>query len=72
MEKVKARIPQKLRKGIPLTIRPGHTVHLEFTEESLTVYTGLSLFYAMAEALGIPKALTNTFTSRSGRVDIRI
>ena len=57
MKKVKVRIPRELRDGIPLTIRPGHTVRLEITQEPLTVYTGLSLFYAMAEALGIPRSL---------------
>lgn len=57
MKKVKKPIPRNLRKGIPLTIRPGHTVRLEFTLEPLTVYTGLALFYAMAEALSIPHSL---------------
>ena len=57
MKEVKERIPRKLRDGIPLTIRPGHTVLLEITEEPLTVYSGLSLFYAMAETLEIPRSL---------------
>jgi hypothetical protein len=41
----------KLRKGIPLATGPKHTIRLEVTDEALTVHTGLSLFYAMAEAL---------------------
>ena len=57
MKKVKTRIPAKLRKGIPLKTGPNHTVRLEVTNEALTVHTGLSLFYAMAEALEIPRAL---------------
>ena len=36
MQKVKSRIPKKLKKGIPLTIRPGHTVQLKGTKEPLT------------------------------------
>ena len=57
MQKVKMKIPEKLMKGIPLTIRPGHTIRLKATTEPLTVHTGLSLFYAMAEILKIPKSL---------------
>lgn len=57
MKKVKRMIPRDLRSGIPLTIRPGHIVRLEVTEEPLTVYTGLALFYAMVEALKIPPSL---------------
>lgn len=57
MKKVKMRIPEKLRKGIPLKTGPNHTVRLEVTDEALTVHTGLSLFYAMAEALEIPRIL---------------
>jgi len=57
MKKVKKGIPENVKKGIPLQIRPGHTVRLEVTEEPLTVHTGLSLFYAMAEALEIPRIL---------------
>jgi len=57
MKKVRVRIPRELRDEILLTIRPGHTVRLEITQEPLTVYTGLSLFYAVAEALGIPRSL---------------
>jgi hypothetical protein len=57
MKKVKIRIPEKLRKGIPLKTGPNHTVRLEVTDEALTVHTGLSLFYAMAEALEIPRIL---------------
>lgn len=57
MQKVKKEIPEKLMKGIPLTIRPGHTIRLKATTEPLTVHTGLSLFYAMAETLKIPKSL---------------
>lgn len=57
MKQVKTLIPDKLRKGIPLTVRPGHTVRLEATREPLTVHTGLSLFYAMAETLEIPRIL---------------
>ena len=59
MQKVKKEIPKKLMKGIPLTIRPGHTIRLKGTNEPLTVHTGLSLFYAMAETLKIPKILDN-------------
>jgi hypothetical protein len=29
MQKVKKKIPEKLMKGIPLTIRPGHTIRFE-------------------------------------------
>ncbi len=54
MKKVEKSIPKNLKRGIPLSIRSGHAVHLEATRESLTVHTGLSLFYAMAEALVIP------------------
>jgi hypothetical protein len=57
MKKVKFRIPEKLRKGIPVKTGPNHTVRLEVTDEALTVHTGLSLFYAMAEALEIPRIL---------------
>ncbi|MBI5039571.1 MAG: IS1380 family transposase [Nitrospirae bacterium] len=57
MDKVKIRIPKKLQKGIPLEVRPGHTVRLEVTKEPLTVHTGLSLFYAMAEMLEVPGIL---------------
>ena len=57
MEKVKLKVPQKLRKGIPLKTAPNHTVRLEVTDEALTVNTGLSLFYAMAEALEISQIL---------------
>ena len=57
MKRVKVKIPEKLRKGIPLATGPRHTVRLEVTDEALTVHTGLSLFYAMAEALKIPRAL---------------
>jgi hypothetical protein len=57
MRKVKAKIPERLRKGIPLKTGPNHTVRLEVTDEALTVHTGLSLFYAMAEALEIPQTL---------------
>jgi len=57
MGKVKAKIPERLRKGIPLKTGRNHTVRLEVTDEALTVHTGLSLFYAMAEALEIPRTL---------------
>jgi hypothetical protein len=57
MRKVKTKIPEKLRKGIPLATGPKHTVRLEVTDEALTVHTGLSLFYAMAEVLEIPRVL---------------
>jgi len=57
MKQVKKGIPQYLQKGIPLRVRAGHTVRLEVTDEPLTVHTGLSLFYAMAEALEIPRIL---------------
>lgn len=59
MQKVKKEIPKKLMKGISLTIRPGHTIRLKSTNEPLTVHTGLSLFYAIAETLKIPKILDN-------------
>ena len=39
MGKVKAKIPEKLRKGIPLKTGPNHTVRLEVTDEALTVHT---------------------------------
>src|SRR4030043_588739 len=57
MNQVKTGIPKNLKKGIPLKIRPGHTVRLEVTDEPLTVHTGLSLFYAMAETLEVPRIL---------------
>jgi hypothetical protein len=57
MKQVKSGIPKNLQKGIPLKVRPGHTVRLEVTDEPLTVHTGLSLFYAMAETLEIPRIL---------------
>jgi hypothetical protein len=57
MEKVKRTLPKKVQCGIPLKVRPGHTVRLEVTEEPLTVHTGLSLIYTMAEALEIPRIL---------------
>lgn len=57
MKKVKAKIHKISNNGIPLSVRRGHTVKLEVTQEPLTVHTGLSLFYAMAEALDIPKTL---------------
>lgn len=59
MKEVKRKIPRKLKKGIPLSIYSGHTVRLEVTNEPLTVHTGLSLHYAMAEALKIPQILNN-------------
>jgi hypothetical protein len=57
MKQVATEVSERLRKGISLKIRKGHTVRLEVTQEPLTVQTGLSLFYAMAESLGIPKIL---------------
>jgi hypothetical protein len=57
MQTVKKMIPQNLKGGIPLKVRPGHTVRLEVTNDPLTVHTGLSLFYAMAEALEVPRIL---------------
>jgi hypothetical protein len=57
MKQVKTTIQKKFQGGIPLKIRPGHTISLEVTDEPLTVHTGLSLFYAMAEALEIPRIL---------------
>ena len=50
-------IPQNLQKGIPFKVRLGHTVRLEVTDDPLTVHTGLSLFYAMAKTLEIPRIL---------------
>ena len=55
MKKVKRTLPKNVQSRIPFKVRPGHTVRLEVTEEPLTVHTGLSLFYAMAEALEIPR-----------------
>jgi hypothetical protein len=55
MRKVKTKIPQRLREGIPLKTGRNHTVRLEVTKEALTVHSGLSLFYAMAESLEIPR-----------------
>jgi hypothetical protein len=57
MNKVKSPRREELQSGIPLKVRKGHTVRLETTDEPLTVHTGLSLFYAMAEALEIPRIL---------------
>ena len=57
MNQVKIPKGKKLQSGIPLKVRKGHTVRLETTDDPLTVHTGLSLFYAMAEALGIPRIL---------------
>lgn len=57
MKQVKAKVPKRLQKGVPLSFRKGHTIRLEVTQEPLTVHTGLSLFYAMAEVLDIPKIL---------------
>ena len=57
MQKMKTKIPKKLKRGLPLSIRPGHTIRLEVTKYLLTVHTGLSLHYAMAEALNIPQIL---------------
>jgi hypothetical protein len=57
MNQVKTQTRKKLQSGIPLKVRRGHTVRLETTGEPLTVHTGLSLFYAMAEALEIPRIL---------------
>lgn len=57
MQEVKTKISQKLKKGLPLGVRPGHTIRLKVTKEPLTVHTGLSLYYAMAEALNIPQIL---------------
>jgi len=57
MKKVKLKIPETLRREIPLKTAPNHTIRLELTDEELTVHTGFSLFYAMAEALEIPQIL---------------
>ncbi len=57
MNRVQRAFPKNLKDGIPLKIRPGHTIRLEVTDEALTVHTGLSLFYAMAEALEVPRIL---------------
>jgi hypothetical protein len=57
MKPMNSRTLEKLQSGIPLKVRRGHTVRLETTEDSLTVHTGLSLLYAMAEALEIPRIL---------------
>jgi hypothetical protein len=55
MKQLNSETSKKLPSGIPLKVRKGHTVHLETTEDPLTVHTGLSLLYAMAEALEIPR-----------------
>jgi hypothetical protein len=60
MKKVKKLVSKKLKKGIPLMIRAGHTVRLGITKEPMTVHTGLSLFYAMAETFGIPQILNES------------
>ncbi len=57
MKQVKKGIPRNLQRGIPLKVRPGHTVRLEVTDEPLTVHTGLSLFCAISETLEIPRIL---------------
>ena len=57
MQKVKTKISKKQKRGLPLSIRPGHTIRLEVTNEPLSDHTGLSLHYAMAEALNIPQIL---------------
>ena len=57
MKQVKTQICKKLQFGIPLKIPKGHTVLLKTMEDPLTVHTGLSLFYAMPEALEIPRTL---------------
>ena len=51
MQKVKmnlpalqARISQKLKRGLPLRIIPGHTIRLEVANKPLTVHTELSLY----------------------------
>jgi len=41
MKKVKLRIPEKLRKEIPLKTAPNHTVLSQVTDESFTVHTRL-------------------------------
>ena len=56
-EKSENQDSRETAKGIPLATGPNHTVRLEVTDEALTVHTGLSLFYAMAEALEIPRIL---------------
>jgi hypothetical protein len=83
MDKVKIRIPKKLQKGIPLEVRPGHTVRLEVTKEPLTVHTGLSLFYpesehilqmnrAYAEILEVVYARRSSVTSWTVDVDAKV
>ena len=57
MKPVNSRTLGKLQSGIPLKVRRGHTVRLETTDDPLTVHTGLSLLYAMADALEIPRIL---------------
>jgi hypothetical protein len=39
-EKVKARVPEKLRKRIPLSTGASHTVRFEINDEALTIHTG--------------------------------
>ena len=52
MKQVVTEVSDRLRKGIPLTIRKGHTVRLEVTKEPLTVQTGLSLFLCHGRGFG--------------------
>jgi len=48
MKQVNSETLKKLQSGIPPKVRKGHTVHLETTEDPLTVHTGQSLLYFMA------------------------
>ena len=57
MKQVNSETLKKLQSGIPLKVRKGHTVRLETTQDPLTVHTGVSLLYAMAESLEIPRIL---------------
>ena len=56
-EKSEKRGSGKCTERNPAQSSSGHTVRLEITDEPLTVHTGLSLLYAMAEALEIPRIL---------------
>ena len=48
---------KQVKSAGPIETRPGHRVRLGLTSQALTSYSGLSLFYALAEALEIPPLL---------------
>lgn len=57
MDKVKNRIPKKLQKGFRSKFTGGIRCGLKSPGSPLTVHTGLSLFYNMAEMLDVPGIL---------------